>query len=151
MNNFNELFEYRDGSIFWKKSGLKAGCIDGSTGYVKVKCGGKMYYAHRIIWMMHKGQTNTTIDHINGNPSDNRLENLREASKSQNQSNQKKSSKNTTGHKNVFFVPKLNRWRVRVQIDGKRTDFGYHDSVEAAVIASEQARNQIHKEFARHA
>ena len=120
------------------------------SGYKVFKYQGKMHYVHRVIYEMFAGEKPKYIDHIDGDKLNNRIENLREATPSQNQCNHKISSKNTTGHKNVFFVPNLNKFRVRVQLQGQRQDLGYFDDVESASIAATVARNQIHKEFARH-
>lgn len=151
-NEFNKVFWYREGRLIWgvgSRFGFEAGTVN-SSGYKVCKHKGKMYFVHRIIYEMHTGESPKFIDHIDGNRLNNRIENLREATPSQNQCNHKRSKKNTSGKKNVFFVPKLNKFRVRVQIDGTRKDFGYFDDIESAEAVAIAARNQMHKEFACH-
>ena len=83
---FKQYFEYRDGKLFWKAKtfptariniGDKAGSKR-TDGYVKVQLFGKKIANHRIIWEMFNGAIpkGKVIDHINNNPSDNRIENL---------------------------------------------------------------------------
>ena len=83
---FKQYFEYRDGELYYKDKtspfsriviGDKAGHI-GAGGYFRVQLFGKKYLVHRIIWEMFNGEIpkGKVIDHINNNPSDNRIENL---------------------------------------------------------------------------
>ena len=91
--DYKDLFEYRDGNLYWKfspspinkvKVGDKAGCL--SKGYVKIQYDYKSLKAHRIIWEMFNGKipTGLTIDHINNNREDNRIENLQLLTNKQN-------------------------------------------------------------------
>lgn len=83
--DWNELFEYNNGNLIWREDdGRKArkGKVaghSGSKGYTSIWCSGRKYFAHRIIWEMHNGPITggLEIDHINHNPGDNRIENLR--------------------------------------------------------------------------
>lgn len=152
MNEWIKLFDYKDGQLIWKsgqRKGKQAGTINGS-GYAIFKYEQKIYLVHRVVFEMHWGFTPSRMDHINGNRSDNRIENLRQCTVSENQSNQKKSVKNTSGVKDVFWTPKLSKWRVRVQFDKQRKDFGYYDELNVAALVAKQAREIMHKEFACH-
>ena len=80
----NNYFEYKDGHIYWKidksriaKKGKLAGTLSKRDGRYRTICDGKQYLNHRIIFLMHHGYLSEEIDHINGNPSDNKIENLR--------------------------------------------------------------------------
>jgi len=84
--DYKYLFEYKDGNLYWKnktyptariKIGDKAGSLR-SDGYIKVQINRKKYAVHRIIYEMFHGAipNGMEIDHINNNPSDNRIENL---------------------------------------------------------------------------
>jgi len=159
LEKVNEHLEYRDGKLFWKipRKGLNklpngdypAGW-DNGEGYIKLSFLDKTYYAHHIVFFIHHGRLPISIDHIDGNPSNNLHTNLRAATSSENQVNQPKSIKNTSGAKNVYWVEEHQKWRVRVQIQGQRFDFGYYDDFEDAALVAETARKQIHKEFANH-
>ncbi|MGU0172505.1 HNH endonuclease signature motif containing protein [Escherichia coli] len=100
--NWKELFNYENGNLFWKiqrqgraKKGSKAGYLH-HRGYLIVKAYGVLRPVHRIIWEMHNGPIpqNMEIDHINRIKLDNRLENLRLATRRQNACN---ISTNTSG------------------------------------------------------
>lgn len=93
MNDFAEFLRYEDGKLFWKKHffrslvGKEAGYFNNGYRYVRFK--NKSYCSHRIIWFLIYGEFPKLIDHINGNRSDNRLENLRSCSYSMNSQNSK--------------------------------------------------------------
>ena len=83
-------YDPASGKLRWKRhaggraSGDVAGCYS-YTGYIHVNLLGKMYQAHRIAWAIHYGEWPVTgIDHINGNGTDNRIENLRCVPQAQN-------------------------------------------------------------------
>ena len=88
-----ELFEYRDGDLYWKVKpakqvavGAKAGCKN-SHGYCVVRVNKVLYGIHRIIFLMHHGHLPEYIDHADGDRLNNRIENLRQATKIQNSYN----------------------------------------------------------------
>ena len=85
-DNVKELFDYKDGNLYWKKTGKKAGC---ATQYVRVGYQKKKYLAHRIIWLWHNGEWPDVCDHIDQNPLNNRIENLRSVTKAENNLNNK--------------------------------------------------------------
>ena len=101
-----ELFDYdkETGNLIWKRkpsTKIKVGDIAGTlkdNGYIYVGINHNSYRAHRLIFLMHKGYLPKTIDHINRDKLDNRIENLRPATVSQNSMNRDISSKNTSGY-----------------------------------------------------
>ena len=150
----HSIFEYKDGSIFWKqaKQGTRAGAIAGSInkrGYLVTQINGKDYKNHLIIYIMHYGYTKYEIDHIDKNPSNNKIENLREATKSQNQWNKSKQTNNSSGFKNVRFCKKTGKWAVAVQKHRKSYWGGYFDDIDQANIAAIKLRQDLHESFAR--
>lgn len=149
------LFEYKDGILYWKENrvankikGKKAGCIDGK-GYLQTKINNVLHKNHRIIFMMFKGYLPKSIDHSDGNPLNNKIENLRKATNAQNIMNAKISTNNTSGFKGVEWNKRLKKWTVRIQIDGKRKYFGCYKDIDYARFVSDAMRYKYHKEFAR--
>lgn len=117
-------------------------------GYVGIGFGGKRYLAHRLAWFFTHGYLpEKDIDHINGDPSDNRIENLREATRSENLFNQKLHSNNTSGYRGVIRCKRTNKWQAGSQLNGKYRFLGLHDSKEEAKAAYEKFAAKHHKEF----
>jgi len=98
---------------------------------------------------MMTGRWPSLIDHINGDRSDNRWENLREATPLQNQFNRKANSASTTGLKGVCFHKKNNTYQARIVIDGKIKSLGYFKSKEMAAAAYQREAKVLHGEFYR--
>jgi hypothetical protein len=152
----HSLFEYKDGELFWKidrargkvKAGSQAGGVT-STGYRRVMIGYKEYPLHRIIFMIHHGYIPEVIDHIDGNPLNNRIENLRQASAQTNQYNRKLSKNNTSGCKNVSFNKKNKLWQVHVR-SAKKVHAWYVESLELAELVAHEARIKFHGDFVNH-
>ena len=150
-----ELFEYKDGELYWKistgrsKVGKKAGCLDGD-GYITIGFNNRDYKAHQLIFLIEKGYIPKEIDHINGIKNDNRIENLRNVTTSQNQQNSKISKNNTSGCKNVTWDIWANKWRVQINICGKNKYIGIFKDLELADLVAQEARDKYHNSFARH-
>ena len=135
----NHLFEYdkETGNLIWKiqQRGIRKGSIAGSVkshGYLCVGINYNSYRAHRLIFLMHKGYLPKTIDHINGDKLDNRIENLRAATVGQNQHNRKTNANNTSGYKGVWWNKASKKWAAGIKLEGKRIHLGYFDNVEEA-------------------
>lgn len=142
----DELFEYRDGDLYWKPE--KAGTIDGG-GYWQTGIKGRYFKNHRLIFLMHHGYLPDVIDHVDGDKTNNKIENLRAATRSENNCNTKIPSNNTSGVKGVSWVTKFKKWRVRIYVKRTMYHLGYFNSFEEAVAVSQKARIEHHKEFAR--
>lgn len=102
-----ELLEYRDGDLLWKETlnhRFLKGEIAGARmdGYLSTTIDDKIYFNHRIIWLMHHGYTPENIlDHIDRDRANNKIENLREVSYMCNSRNSKLNRNNKTGVKGV--------------------------------------------------
>lgn len=121
-------------------------------GSVKVRIMGKDYRAHRIIWLHAHGRLPVdVIDHINGNPSDNRLANLREATDAENKRNVGKRRHNTSGFKGVTWDKANKRWLAHATYNGKGVHLGRHPTKEQAAQAYETFARQHYGEFYRSA
>lgn len=153
----SELFEYKEGYLYWKispnsnvKIGNKAGSIR-KDGYWRIGIKNKAHTAHRVIFLYHHGYLPQNIDHINGIKTDNRIENLRAATTRQNQLNSKINSKNKSGIKGVCWDKQSKKWRVYLYIEGKFTDFGKYFDINVAKFVADTMRHKYHGEFANNA
>jgi HNH endonuclease/AP2 domain len=105
----------------------------------------------RIIFLLHKGYLtkDKIIDHIDNNSLNNKIENLREGTRSQNQHNSKLPKNNTSGYKGVIFHKASGKWRVRIKMHGKEHYFGMYVNKEDAIKVAIAARKKLHGEFGR--
>lgn len=148
-------FRYEDGNLYWKKPrsgiavGKKAGCID-SQGYLRIRFNGKKYLNHRLIFFMEYGYMPEMLDHIDNNPLNNRIENLRPATRNENGYNKSLQINNTSGYKNVFWHKSSKKWRVVITVNKKYLRFGCFDDLELADLVAQEARDKYHGQFARH-
>lgn len=142
-----KLFKYDDGNLIWKvsKGSVKAGSIAGCitfNGRFCVKINEKQYLIHRVVWLYHYGyMPENFLDHIDRNPLNNRIENLREASKSCNAINCDLHSNNTSGIKGISFYKSLNKWKVTITSNKKQHYLGIFKNFDEAVcyrLAAEQ-------------
>lgn len=116
--------------------------------YVQIQFFKKKYLAHRIVWKMHYGtEPPPIIDHIDGDGTNNRISNLREATIYQNGWNTKKSSRNRSGYKGVSFNTERNKWRAAMRINGRDILVGYYKSREEAAAAYQKAAAAYHGDF----
>ena len=111
-----EIFDYKDGELYNKtfrnpnsKIGSKAGKV-GTRNYKRIMVNSVLYQFHHIVYFYHHGIMPKVVDHIDGNPANNKIENLRMATFSQNSYNAKLSKKNKSGHKNICWCKKYNYW-----------------------------------------
>lgn len=155
----DEYFEHRDGRLFWKKVthpnkqylvGEEAGSIH-KTGYRHVTWLGGIHKVHRLIFITVNGYLPKEIDHINGNRLDNRIENLREVTRSQNQYNKSRCRNNTSGYRGVSWHEKSKAWTVRIAVAGKPIRLGYFKDLELAGLVADEARSKYHGQHAYHA
>ena len=127
-----------DGKVWWVKhprrstsNGTEAGNFR-MDGYRKLKFCGKQYLIHRVAWLLHHGYWPTgDIDHIDGNPSNNKLENLRDVPHNINLQNRKSATiKNKTGFLGV--VKRKNKYAAHIHKSGKQIYLGLFLTAELA-------------------
>lgn len=136
------------------KVGEIAGYYD--NGYLKISLLGKQFKGHRLAFLYMTGTMPLVVDHIDGNPSNNRWANLRAVSAVENQYNSKIRKDNITGIKGVSL--KKGNYYAQIWVLGSRKTklFTIHkySSPEEALKAAENwlisMREEHHKEFARH-
>ena len=107
----------------------------------------RTFLAHRVCWALHYGSWPTDqIDHINGNPFDNRIENLRNVSNRENNRNKGltrgKERKNTSGRIGVYWVKKTRRWCAQIVVNGKQIGLGTFVDFDAACAARAAAEKE---------
>lgn len=132
----NELFDYNPstGDIVWKvsRSRYRAGDIAGHIdigGYVIIGVNKRHERAHAIAWEIYYGEKpdpRKEIDHINHNKSDNRISNLRLVTRSENQRNQSRNTRNKSGVTNVYTCKATGRWKVYITNPKTKKPFTKH-------------------------
>lgn len=112
---------------------------------------GKMYSVHRIAWLLsYDSFPSCEIDHIDRNPTNNKLTNLREASHQENKFNRTKYSTNTSGFKGVVWVKDKKKWRAGICLNSKFIFIGYFSSPEEASKAYEVKASELFGKFSPH-
>jgi hypothetical protein len=114
-----------------KSIGDRVGCVKPS-GYAQCKLDGVYYYLHRLAWLYVYGNFPKSLDHINGNKSDNRITNLRLANQSENLMNKGVQINNTSGYSGIYFDAVMQKWASRVKVNGKYKYLGCYDTPDLA-------------------
>jgi hypothetical protein len=138
-----QLFAYDNntGLVSWKiprkngvVAGVVAGSVDSTSGYARLCFGRKSYKVHRVVWALAYGEWPVIdIDHINGDKTDNRLENLRLATRAENLRSMKKRKNSLCSLKGVTrYMKNKDRFCAQIRIDGKQRSLGIFDSQQAA-------------------
>jgi hypothetical protein len=156
--DLKEILNYNPatGVFVWKKAlarrltvGDIAGCEQG-CGYIRIRICNKNYYAHRLAWLyVHGAWPELDIDHINGCRDDNRIDNLRLATQTQNNGNTRIPSHNSSGVKGVHWSTKERRWVVQIHQNNWPKRIGAFKDIEAAKAAYAEAAKSYFGEFAR--
>jgi len=172
-----ECFDYNEqtGALTWKhrpvchfKSGYRTaeGCANnwnakmaGKPAFTSVAQAGGYFFgtidnikgikAHRIIWKLFYGEDpiGKEIDHINGNPKDNSIKNLRLVDRSENAANLAIQERNKSGFHGVRWWPRSNKWRVTITRDRRCRHIGMFTDLQEAI----EARKKAEKELGFHA
>jgi hypothetical protein len=150
-----DMFSYADGKLYWRKktarktvAGVEAGTLRKTDGYRQVMIDRRIYRTHRLIYLYHFGQMPEIIDHINRNTTDNRVENLRAATRAENAYNSKLRPDNTSGVKGVTWCKNKRKWVARIYVDRSCINLGRFADMSDAVDAVTTARTRHHGVFA---
>jgi hypothetical protein len=154
--NLKEWFkyDYETGLIYWVKSpskNIKIGDIAGkehSEGYLIIRMLKFSWLCHRLGWFLYYGFWPTELDHINGNKKDNRIKNLREVTKSQNQQNNKKQINKTSEFKGVSWCKSRKKWCSYIKLHGKTFNLGRFENETQAAKTYNEAAMKYFGEFA---
>ena len=137
--------------LFTKPGGLPEAGKPDRKGYMMISVRSQSYRAHRLAWFYMTGKwPDEQIDHINCVPSDNRWENLRLCTRSQNNHNQPIRKNNRSGVKGVHFNPKAGKWHGQVCLNYRIHHVGMFDDLEEAARAVRAKREELHGIFANH-
>tara|TARA_A100001201_G_scaffold126849_1_gene111399 strand:+ start:86 stop:577 length:492 start_codon:yes stop_codon:yes gene_type:complete len=150
-DRLHQLFNYQDGQLIYKvkqgnrKKGDIAGCKFYDKDYVRINVDGISYTKHRLVYQYHHGNLTEEdiIDHIDRDPGNNSIENLRIVSKSINNLNSGLPKHNTHGYKGVS--KNGNRFMARIMINGNFEYLGAYDTLEEAHQAYMKRHNEILK------
>jgi hypothetical protein len=150
QSKLKELFDYADGKLIAKTNSQcrKVGDALGSLtekGYLRASVCSKLYFVHRLIFLYYHGYMPNQVDHTDGNRMNNKIENLREATSSQNNQNRKATS--SSGIKGVVWNKKSNKWIASICVNRKSVHLGSFLSIEEAALVANKARQSAHGKF----
>lgn len=137
LDALKDTLEYKQqtGEFVWlvNRRCVKAGAVAGSVnhdGYIRIKLFGVQYFAHRLAWLYMTGKwPNKEIDHIDRIKNNNKWENLRETTHSENMQNRE--LKNKTGFSGIS-LHQYGKWQARIRKKGVRMHIGTFDTPEQA-------------------
>lgn len=131
-----------------RRIGKAAGCPN-QFGYLIIGINRQTFFAHRVAWFLYYGcWPRVELDHIDRNPANNRISNLRECTKLQNLANRAVFKRSSTGVKGVCFVKKNGRFQTQIRIRGKNKWLGYYDTAEEAAEVYRSEAVRLHGSFA---
>lgn len=118
-----------------------------SDGYVLIGINHRNYYAHRLAWFLCHGEWAEEVDHINNDPSDNRIENLRASTRAKNMWNVK-TTQGAVPFRGVCFDKVKKKYVAQISINGRQTFIGRYVSPEAAAHAFDKVALRLRGELA---
>lgn len=149
-------YDPETGEFSWRASrkGVRisdpVGTVD-TRGYRRIHLNRKLYWAHRLAWLYVYGEwPSTGLDHVNCVKSDNRIANLRLATKVQNGRNVGKRAHNTSGYKGVTFDASRQKWMAKIFVEKKHICLGRFANREEAAEAYKAAAERYFGEFSRY-
>lgn len=144
-------YEYspETGEIYSKLSNKIVGA-KGTDGYLSLNIRQKLHKNHNVAWFLYTGTwPDGEIDHIDGNPSNNKISNLRLVTHSQNCKNRKINVNNKSGYKGVNWHEKSQKWRAYISLNGKWILLGFFLKKEEAIEARKKAESEMYGEYSR--
>jgi hypothetical protein len=151
VEDVRKLFHYDGEQLWWRERPTKnfdmskpAGKSE-ADGYRRIGVSGKLYLAHRLIWVhVHGVWPLHQIDHINHKRNDNRIENLRDTK--ENALNQSTPKNNSSGVVGVCWHKPSKKWQAQIRVNGKQIHLGGHLRKEDAI----QARKEAERKYGFH-
>ena len=158
LDRLKQLFYYdADTGLFIRKiprgsstAGAIAGCKT-RRGYIAMCVDGVVYLAHRLAWLYVTSEDprQWIVDHSNGNPTDNRFQNLRICTNAGNTQNACRQKNNKSGFKGVSFDAERKQWRASIRANNVYKHLGRYQTAQEAHRAYCKAAAELHGEFAR--
>lgn len=111
--------------VLWKRSN--------SCSYIEIRIHGHRHGAHRLAWLYVHGDWPSVVDHKDGDGTNNAILNLRATTNAGNRKNVKRPIHNTSGFTGVSWHKRIEKWRVRIKVDGKAVDLGTYIDFDEAV------------------
>ena len=142
------IFRWKENLSSRNTIGRIAGSVSKITGYVQIRIRRKLYYAHRLAWFYVHKNWPINVDHQNLDRADNRLDNLREATKAQNNRNALLSKNNSSGYKGVFKKSE-NKFFARISHKSRSIHIGCYETAEDAAQAYDHKAIQLYGNFAQ--
>lgn len=144
------VYDWRSGELINRtnrssraRAGDVAGTVNKDSGYRKISLDGKKYLAHRLVFLYVTGSwPKEQLDHIDGDRSNNRFENLHAVSHKENLRNQGIYCSNTSGHVGVHWNKKCNKWQAYIKVNGKMLHLGLFENLEDAIAARKAAERE---------
>lgn len=141
-------YDSETGVFTWRvnRPACVAGKVAGSRKgqYWRIGLMNGMHHAHRLAWLyVHGHWPASCLDHINGDPSDNRIANLREATYAENSQNRAKHRNNSSGHTGV--VKHRDGWQAQIMAAGKSKYLGRFQTSKEAQVAYLKAKSELHQ------
>lgn len=139
----------KQGVYIGKIAGHERKCNDIS--YIMINVNDKTYLAHRLAFLYMKGYLPKEIDHIDGDGTNNKWNNLRDVPHSINMKNQKRSKNNKSGITGVSWHKKSSKWISKIVVDGEYKYLGTFSNIEDAIKARKEAeiKYKFHKNHDR--
>jgi hypothetical protein len=145
-------YNSQTGVVSWKANSgiwgrLKAGSTAGykdPSGYISIRIDDTLYKAHRLAWALHYGSfPNQGIDHLDGDPSNNKIDNLRQADQFVN--NQNRRDKKTSKTLGTYFCANRNVWQAYITVRREHFFIGSYKTQEEAHQAYIDVKRAVHQ------
>lgn len=168
VDYIKSILRYENGKLYWldrpcdsfanewtfrnwikRHLGKEAGHQDKRNGRWHVKIQGVILFRYHIVWAIHHGYWPDQLDHADLDTMNDRIENLRECTDTQNQANRRKSKANTSGFKGVSWNRGRGKWMAMISRNCRNKNLGYFDTPEEAYQAYLKAAREQWGEFHR--
>lgn len=135
----SDFHSYHAFRVFQGRYANKEAFTADTRGYKTGRVFGTQFFAHKIIWAMAYNEWPSSLDHIDGDRSNNKIENLRPVTQKENCRNSSIPVNNTSGHIGVSWIKRLNAWTAQIKVDQVKRHLGVFKNFDDAVKARKDA------------